>query len=69
VHVPKKIDYNKNIKFDDGESINLLRVSEVGPYALHVEDSSWAMVNFPNGDCDINRLPRIEWTQTQSLGW
>jgi len=31
-----------------------LRVSEVGPYALHVEDSSWAMVDFPNGDCDIN---------------
>jgi len=51
---PYRDDFNKNIDFIDGKSANILKISEVGAYSLHIEDSNWTNIDSLNGDCDIN---------------
>jgi len=52
---PNRVDFNKNINFIDGKSVSILGISEVGRYALHIEDNNWTKVDILNGDCDINK--------------
>jgi len=50
----KRANFNSTINFLDGKSSSILKLSEAGGYRLHIEDSSWTLVDRIKGDCDVN---------------